>query len=294
MKLVNLHSKSYSIPLTNGQTRSGIIVMLVDEKGREAKGEVAPLPTRSRESLNDSQKQIDYIKSKLLFCDWSKDNYLQQLASYDLWPSVSFGIESALLNLFDPIQETSIISSALFMGTPAEILVQAKQREKEGYKTAKLKVSNLTFMEAAEVIDKLKDRFRLRIDVNAAWNTEDSLHFFSKYPLDAFEYVEDPLKNPKDLKHFSHPLAVDEHYPLKLSLDDLEKIPTLKALIYKPMVQGGLLLGRHLKQWTEAIGVDLVLSSSFESHVGLKCVASLAQRLGVTTPIGLGTTHYLT
>lgn len=180
------------------------------------------------------------------------------------------------------------------MGPPEEILEQAKLRYEEGYTSAKLKVGHLDFKQAEQLIDALKNLFRLRIDVNRAWSTADSLRFFSKYPLDAFDYVEEPFQNPCGLAQFPHPLAVDESFPQDLSLKQLDELPTLKALIYKPTIQGGLLGCFPLQEWLVNRKISLVLSSSFESPLGLAHIASMAHRLSLSAPIGIGTYHYLT
>lgn len=215
---------------------------------------------------------------------------VEQLKSLSLLPSVYFGVESALLK---PVGEFSVPVSALFMGSTQEILAQAALRQLEGYTSAKLKVSNLTFEEAFHVIYKLKDTFHLRIDVNRAWKTEDALQFFAQFSQDAFDYVEEPFQNPHDLKLFTHPLAVDESFPQDLSLEELEALPMLKALIYKPTLQGGLAGCLPLQKWAEKRGITIVLSSSFESDVGLANIAEMAKRLSLKAPIGIGTYHFL-
>ncbi|MFZ4772531.1 MAG: enolase C-terminal domain-like protein [Chlamydiia bacterium] len=179
------------------------------------------------------------------------------------------------------------------MGTKEEILEQAMHRQKDGYTSAKLKVSNLNFDEAAEVIDQLKDQFRLRIDVNRAWTKAGSLHFFSQFALDAFDYVEEPFKNPKELREFTHPLAIDESFPADLSLHEMEELPTLKALIYKPTIQGGRSMCSFLSKWAAERKIDLVLSSSFETDLGLAHIAAMAHRFSLSAPVGIGTYHYL-
>lgn len=142
------------------------------------------------------------------------------------------------------------------MGSPQEILHQAALREQEGFISAKLKVSNHSFQEAANLIYQLKDRFRLRIDVNRAWKTDCSLKFFAQFPLDTFDYVEEPFKNPADLALFPHPLAIDESFPSDLSLKQLESLPTLKALIYKPTIQGGISGCLPVHKWAKQKGVS--------------------------------------
>ncbi len=262
----------------NTPKRSGILVQVTKDGPW---GEVAPLPDWSRETLEEARAELEKYK-------WVTK--LEDLRKLDLLPSVRFGLESALL---PPLPPGPVPLSALFMGTPQEILAQAKEREAEGYLSAKLKVSQLSFGEAHEVIEQLASRFFLRIDVNRAWNTEDSLQFFSKYPKDLFDYVEEPFKNPKELSRFTHPLAVDESFPSDLSLNDLEQLEHLKALIYKPMIQGGLKGALPLQAWCQRRGVQLVLSSSFESSVGLDHIAALARRLSPNPPpVGIGTRYF--
>lgn len=293
MKIKTLSLHPYEITLTNGQTRKGTFINLIDQLGNSGWGEVAPLPNWSRETLKDSLQQLHQKQQEFLNVDWTASDCLQVLGSLDLLPSVSFGLESALLSILTPISHHAIPTSALLMGSPGEILQQAEHRHKEGYTSAKLKVNHLSFEEAAKFIHQLKDRFRLRIDVNRAWKTPDSLHFFQQFPLDTFDYVEEPFQNPQDLAVFPHPLAVDESFPQDLSLNQLEALPTLKALIYKPTIQGGMLHCLPLSEWTKKKGIELVLSSSFESDLGLACVASIAHRLSLTPPVGIGTYHYL-
>jgi len=58
-------------------------------------------------------------------------------------------------------------------------------------------------------------------------------------------------------------------------------------------MQGGMLGCLPLHEWTTKRGVSLVLSSSFESDLGLAHVASIAHRLSLSAPIGIGTYHHL-
>jgi o-succinylbenzoate synthase len=293
MKIKTLSLQPYEIPMTSGQTRRGLLLQILDEKGNRGLGETAPLPRWSVETLEEAEKEIEQRKEEICCLEWTKENSLQQIKDLSLLPSVTFGLESALLSLLDPVSSCDIATSALLMGSLEEILQQAALRKKEGYKVAKLKVSSLSFKEAKDVIYQLKDLFRLRIDVNRAWKTKDSLSFFEEFPLDAFDYVEEPFQDPKDLTLFSHPLAVDESFPGDLSLEDLERIPALKALIYKPTMQGGMASCIPLVEWARKRGVDVVLSSSFEIDVGLSSIAALAQRLSLKAPIGIGTIHFL-
>jgi O-succinylbenzoate synthase len=291
MKLQSASLYPYQTEFKN-RTRLGGLVNIVSKEGKEGWGDIAPLPHFSKETLEQSINQWVVKKQAILNMDWTESNYLNELAKLSLYPSVCFGLESALLALLAPLPAFSISTSALLMGSPKEILEQARLRHSEGFTSAKLKVSNLSFEEAYSLIQQLKDTFYLRIDVNRAWDTEDSLRFFSQFPKDAFDYIEEPFKNPKELAQFQHPLAIDESFE-DLSLEELEKLPTLKALIYKPTLQGGLLGCMPLHKWALKRGVSLVLSSSFESDIGLGAIASIAHRLSLSAPIGIGTYHHM-
>lgn len=295
MKIDQLTFHPYEIALTSGQRRRGLWVKIIDTQGKSGWGEIAPLPKWSRETLDQAYAQIQQVQNHIVAIEWELQTCLGEIERLALLPSVTFGLESALLSILDPLPAFNKEASALLMGSYQEILEQAKQRSQEGFTSAKLKVSQLSFQEAAEAIDLLKEHFHLRIDVNRAWSTQEALRFFAQFPLNTFDYVEEPFQDHKDLLlgEFQHPLAIDESFPHELSFRELEGLNTLKAIIYKPTIQGGLIGCLPVHRWAKEHGVDVVLSSSFESALGLAHVASIAQRLSINTPIGIGTYHYL-
>ena len=266
LKRMNYQKKPlypYIVGLTTGNVRKGVFIGQGDKWA-----EIAPLPGFSKESLEEA------------ILDLEKGMFKS--------PSVSFALESLKLPFPAP---KPISTSLLLLGGPDEILERANRFTQ--FKSAKLKVSQLSFDDARNIIDKLIDRFYLRIDVNRAWKTDEAITFFKRYPKDVFDYVEEPFHNPRDLVMFTHPLAVDESYPSELSLEDLEKLPTLKALIYKPTIQGGLVNARPLKQWADNKGIQFIASSAFETDLGLTHVLAFSQRIGLSEPVGIGTYHYL-
>lgn len=293
MKIKTLSLYPYETQLITGKNRHGALLSITDDFGHLGWGDIAPLPKWSLETLNDAIEQFKQKQKTLTEINWQKKTILEQITHLDLLPSVSFALESALLSMLDPLPSHRVPVSALLMGSPEEILANAKIRQEEGYSSAKLKVGHLKFTEASRLIHQLKDTFSLRIDVNRAWTTKEALHFFSEFPLDTFDYVEEPFQNPHELALFPHPLAIDESFPKDLSLAELELLPTLKALIYKPTLQGGLANCLHLQEWTQRKNIQLVLSSSFESDLGLAHIVSMAHRLTLSSPIGIGTYHFL-
>lgn len=276
--------------IQNNLLREGALLTLVDEEGRKGQGEIAPLPYRSKETLEECINQGR--KLNVYDTEWTKENWLEKLSSLSLLPSLSFGLESALLSILWPIDEKKILSSAFFMGTKEDILMQAQKAKKKGFSFAKLKVSTLSMQESLDIIQILRGDFRLRIDVNRSWQTKECLDFFSHFPNDAFDYVEEPFAIPEDLPLFSHPFAIDESLEEnRLSLKDLENIPMLKALVYKPTIQGGISEALPLYTWAKQRDLQFILGSSFESKIGLTQIAHMASRLQINHPLGIGTPY---
>ncbi len=269
--------------MSSGQIRKGALVEVINEKGISGWGEVAPLPKWSKEDLKEAIEQISYYK--VFFCNCES---IEQLHRLPLLPSVSFGISSAFRQLSSPSSIEANVC-AFLQGTPLEVLQQAEQWEKEGFSFAKLKVGSLRIEEAHSLIQKLKNRFRLRIDVNKAWDTKDSLEFFSRFQRDDFDYIEEPLQDITRLIEFSLPFAIDESFPNDISLNQLEMCPMLKAIIYKPTMQGDLSTSPFLIKWAEDRGIKLILGSSFESDVGLASIALMANNFRLESPLGIGT-----
>ncbi|NGX46355.1 MAG: o-succinylbenzoate synthase [Chlamydiae bacterium] len=167
-------------------------------------------------------------------------------------PSVQFGYQSALLDLDDPITIDSI---------PIKI---------------KTKVGHLKLKEALETVKPIP---LMRIDFNRKWNLEEALSFAKHFP--DVEYFEEPLLPGENAKAFPYPVALDE------SLREKEKpsYPNVVAHIIKPTMHG-FPLPKAQK------GIDFILSSSYETELGIYQIAKLAHRLKIPLiPMGLGTCH---
>src|SRR5579872_6513560 len=126
MKIHTLQVHPYPIPITNKQTRSGALLNITDDHGNTGWGEVAPLPKWSTETLDDCLEQLHQMQHKIMKIDWTSQTCLDELAHLKLLPALSFGLESALFAILDPLPDHSVPTSALLMGSPVEILAQAK------------------------------------------------------------------------------------------------------------------------------------------------------------------------
>lgn len=217
-------------------------------------GEISPLPGFSRESLQEAEVQLRKILKE--------SPTLETINQLDLYPSVYFGLKSALLDLKQPVENSGVKSYLLLTGSPEEILKKANQCKID---QLKIKIGHLHLDEALFVISKLQPHFQIRLDCNQKWSLEKALAFFSHFDKEAFDYVEEPLENTSELVHFPYPFALDESLrkPNPESLIALEKC---KALILKPTLLGNLAPFLYYPK-------KLILTSSFEGPVGRAHVA---------------------
>lgn len=172
------------------------------------------------------------------------------------YPSVQWGQAAAMLDLLEPLEIEAI---------PIRIL------EKE-----KIKIGHLSLKEA---IKKVENSACSGVDMNQKWELEQAMALAKHFPK--IDYFEEPLKPDENLSAFPYPVALDES--LRNGVNP--PYPQVKMHIIKPMLHG-YPLPKKVK------GVDFILSSSYESELGIYQLAKLAYRLKLPLkPMGLGTCH---
>lgn len=130
-----------------------------------------------------------------------------------------------------------------------------------GCKIAKVKIAPFDVPTAVKLITDLKAHFRLRIDLGAKWDQEKLLSFLSHFSPGDFEFIEDP---GFDITPF--PMAADE-------------FTTGTTLVWKPTIKG-----------LPPPKADLILSSSYETAIGLHNIAALD---ALSHTLGIGTFLYM-
>jgi o-succinylbenzoate synthase len=283
------HLFSFELPLLGGlPKRQGLLLKLQDTSGKSSWGEISPLPGFSIETLDLALVQLTKELSKL-----PKTIPLEALQrilkDQNLYPSVSIGLFGALYGLIRNDKRLQSPLSGLLYGTYEQIQAQIPEVLSQGISHIKLKTSLLSFIESKEIIDRLQGKCLLRLDVNRSWSQKEADLFFSQFPSDHFDYVEEPYPKNCALHNFSHTLALDESLR-EMAFSEIKKLKVLKALVIKPMLMGAgpnvedLLHGASKYQW------KISLSSSFETGVGLYQIALFSEYFGLPNrPIGLDT-----
>lgn len=256
MDLINYTVYRYRLPYHPPfSLREGLLLHCVHSRG-EGWGEIAPLPGRSRETLQEAQAQLLQILGT------------KQLPS-KLLPSVSFGLWSAM-HVFS--ETPTVPLAALLAGSAEEIVAKAEEAHAQGFRSVKVKISDIA---AKELLHSLAERFALRIDANRAFSFQEAVALCDQCPI---EYIEEPTYEIDRLESFPFPYALDE------TLLEQDAPENCQAIVYKPTVLG----------WPMPVyNKRCILSSGCETGVGIVHVARLAAMLAPGVACGLDTYRFL-
>ncbi|GMQ81913.1 MAG: o-succinylbenzoate synthase [Rhodothermia bacterium] len=296
--------------------REGLLIRIISGTGSESWGEVAPLPGRSRESLNEATSAVMKILPSLAglklapsFEEWTVPNLLEGLPS-----SCIFGIEQAIYGLSSaecsvPLSEwlredsrSHVAVNALLDGSNEEVLAQAREGRRDGYGAFKLKVGTRRVDQEAKLVAEVRSTIgadaELRLDANRAWDFDTAVHFLSEMEDQNIAYIEEPLANPAFLSRISQnsavPIALDESIVEVFEQDQsLKEYSFACAAILKPTLIGGMAATLDLAERFYRVGVEPVITSCFETEVGHAGLVSLAAAIsGSGWAAGLDTLRY--
>lgn len=327
MKLANITLFHYCLPLVRplrmmGQAiieRTGLLIRFQDENNHSGWGEIAPFPGLHRENLSTTEAQL-LQSQKILHGQYLPPNltelngaFEEWLGDYQLFPSIRYGIETAVLNLLanangqplcallSPNYRRTVSINGLLNGSPDEIQIHLKFLINEGYRAVKLKVGRQSIAQDIALVKEVRNALpygvSLRLDANRAWQLREAVDFGKAIRDCSIEYIEEPLQIPSELNKFHAEtglvLALDETLA-EISPGDFRPFPGLAALILKPSVIGGFARTLQLARLAAIHQLKAVISSVFSSGVGLAAEAALAACVNEEDiPAGLDTCRWL-
>jgi O-succinylbenzoate synthase len=212
-------------------------------------------------------------------------------------PSVSFCVEQATATLAARAADLPLAGwlrsearprvdvNALLSGDPDEATRTARRRLSEGFRSFKLKVGRASPLETRILVRSVRDVIGsgtiLRLDANRAWEFDDAAAILIELEDLDIAYVEEPLRDPAALSQLSRqtsvPLALDESV-VEIALRGLEPddFSFARAAVLKPTLLGGIRQVLRLAEAFAEAGIDPVVTSSFESAIGLFGLAAVA------------------
>ncbi len=321
---IKLHAEIYSFDLPlrtslyikrkNITSRQGFVLILSTSDGAKGYGEISPLPGLHTETNAQSLRQLQNICTQLPSLNQivADLNNRQIFEFTNLYPSVRFGLESAILDLIANQNEISPAHVLEPQNNCRKIKVNGLITREDnfyneiqyflqrGYQTVKIKLGkepvDLEIQKILSLHELIGNRMKIRIDINQNWTLSQVEEFYKGISKIAIEYIEEPLQDAKNLpelfKHTGMPLALDESIP------QIEEFPDLfdwcAAIILKPAIIGGVLKTQEYIKLASKQGVKSIISDTFHTGIGITMLANLSALAGGDkTAMGLDTIRWL-
>lgn len=296
------------MPSGSHELREGALLRLTDAEGREGWGDAAPLPGYSPDTLDEATAALRA---------WARDasGPMGDHAS----PAARWAVAQARADLFATRCGVSLTEAyaepgmgigaaapvvalnALLLGSPDDVIASAAAARADGYRAAKLKIGRRTPAADAALARAVAEALgpaTLRLDANGAWSLDEAVAFVEALGGTPVEYIEEPLADPEGLPDLAR-RAPAVRWALDESLGVAAETPAvaaaMRAAVVKPMLgperigwaRRELNKGIWMPRSEEAKG-PVVVSSVFESGVGMRHLVALAAALG-DAPAGLDT-----
>ncbi len=297
--------------------REGFIIHLRLNQIQDAFGEVAPLAGLSQESAQEVVPQLKAVKEFLTgkgipdHVDRLKGGFEEWLGALQLYPSVRFGVEMAVLNGLaesrgKPLQklllsdaENFVRINGLLQGDKDHVVAQARHLVREGFRSLKLKVGpdiDQSVVKVRAVAEAVDGKALLHLDANQCWDLPQAVEFGRKIGCVLVDYIEEPLKDIRETGAFYQqtqiPVAVDESLGC-YSFEEIKSLEGLDVIVIKPTLVGGFEKAWQLIQRARQMAVRPVISSCLESSLGLLTLGQFSVVCGRQPVAGLDTAKWL-
>lgn len=266
--------------------REGLLVRLLED-GREGWGEIAPLPTFSRESLNEAEEMLKI---------WLRHWLSFSTSINPLPPSVDFGLSCALAELHRQLPQQIVQPPVLLCSdSSTETCVRLSSAA-----LAKLKIGRSSPEKDGETAATLLSsvpNLRLRLDANRAWTLQQAVSFAQKLTKSQrarIDFIEEPCHTPENSLAFAKQCEINIAWDETTREPDFIpcQIPYVTTIVLKPTLLGSLEKCRTLISQAEKCGLTSIISSSLESSLGLNQLARFATKY-TKSPAGLDTLHLM-
>jgi len=236
------------------------------------------------------------------------------------WPSIRFGLETALLDLknggnqilfpsaFTLGEQGIPINGLIWMGTPEFMKRQIRSKIDAGFRCIKMKIGALDFETEIELLKAIRSEFSpeeitLRVDANGSFSYPAALEKLKRLSDLQIHSIEQPIEAGRwnemaELCRQSPvPIGLDEELIGVSSRTEMQKLlETIRPayLILKPSLHGGF---SGCEKWIEQagkFGSGWWITSALESNIGLNAIAQWTFQLNAKGEQGLGTGQLFT
>jgi len=282
--------------------------LILENDGFTGIGECSTIPNLSIDPIDSYSQKLEEV------CKSLNEGKSQDTTDLSAFPSIAFGLETALLDLnakgskclfpsaFTEGKTGIPINGLVWMGDKDFMQKQICEKIAAGYRCIKLKVGAIDFETELEIISEIRKQFspddiEIRLDANGGFTPENALEKLERLSTFQIHSIEQPIQ-PKQLKTMADicrkspiPIVLDEELIGVKSTEKefvLEKIkPTY--IILKPSLLGGFRASEEWISLAKKHDIGWWVTSALESNVGLNAIAQWTYTLNSSLPQGLGT-----
>lgn len=282
--------------------------LLLEHNGYVGIGECSTIPGLSIDPEKPYTEKLNEV------CQLINEGYPKEQLQLQAFPSIAFGLETALLDLkakgskelFPSAFTQGIvgipINGLVWMGDKAFMQKQIREKIDAGYRCIKLKVGALDFDTELAIIKEIRCEFsaneiELRLDANGGFTPQDALLKLNQLAAFQIHSIEQPIRQGQYeamaliCKQSPIPIVLDEELIGVQEAYQAQIIDDLKPayIILKPSLIGGF---GNCESWiniAEKHNVKWWITSALESNIGLNAIAQWTYTLNSELPQGLGT-----
>jgi L-alanine-DL-glutamate epimerase-like enolase superfamily enzyme len=179
--------------------------LILEKDGFTGIGECSVIPDLSIDPVDSYHDKLDEL------CRLLNEGYDTRMIDLNDYPSVAFGLETALLDLaakgsrqlFPSSFTEGItgipINGLVWMGDRNFMEKQIKEKIAAGYRCIKLKIGANDFETELDIISDIRKQFspsdiEIRLDANGAFSSKDALEKLNKLAVFNIHSIEQPIR----------------------------------------------------------------------------------------------------
>lgn len=260
--------------------REGILIKLESEKGTGF-GEIAPIPFFRTETVDEARSFLGSL---------DKIIEAENLQIPESLPCTAFALSSAIaqINRTKETKTDKVFSVAGLLPSGLASKEALALKIASGFKIFKWKMGVHSFEKEAQIFDDLISScnydMRFRLDANASMDKatlEKWMQYAQKY-RSQIDFFEQPMSVGKESQmrelsaRYSIPIALDESLNGPIGKQWLDQDNWKGLFVIKPSAFGSIDI---LKNFFSKLGTRCIVSSSFETSIGLNCCLELVSSL---------------
>ena len=282
--------------------------LILEKDGFTGIGECSTIPDLSIDPVDSYDAKLNEL------CRLLNEGVVPGTIDLDKYPSIAFGLETALLDLaakgskdlFPSTFTTGTsgipINGLIWMGDKAFMEKQISEKIAAGYRCIKLKIGANDFDTELDIIAAIRNRFspddiEIRLDANGAFSPQDALHKLNLLSVFNIHSIEQPIRQ-RQLNAMAElcarspiPIVLDEEL---IGVNSADKEALLQKImpayiILKPSLLGGFKQSEEWIQLAKKYNIGWWVTSALEANIGLNAIAQWAATMGSSLPQGLGT-----